>query len=63
MSQPSGTDPFARLVLTMKQASLASVKTIRDDAQVNRDNLSAVVEPLVQWINHFRSFGAVCARW
>ena len=48
---PSDTDPFAQLVLTMKQASMASVKTIRDDAQVNRDNLSAVVEPLVQWIN------------
>lgn len=48
---PTGTDPFAQLVLTMKQASMASVKTIRDDAQVNRDNLSAVVEPLVQWIN------------
>ncbi|MHC8287089.1 dermonecrotic toxin domain-containing protein [Pseudomonas sp. XS1P51] len=50
---PSGTDPFARLVLTMKEASLASVKTIRDDAQVNRDNLSAVVEPVVLWINRF----------
>jgi hypothetical protein len=48
---PADTDPFAQLVLTMKQASMASVKTIRDDAQVNRDNLSAVVEPLVQWIN------------
>ena len=48
---PTDTDPFAQLVLTMKQASMASVKTIRDDAQVNRDNLSAVVEPLVQWIN------------
>ncbi|MGH8346656.1 MAG: dermonecrotic toxin domain-containing protein, partial [Pseudomonas sp.] len=48
---PSGTDPFAQLVRTMKQASMAGVKTIRDDAQVNRDNLSAVVEPLVQWIN------------
>jgi hypothetical protein len=47
----SDTDPFAQLVLTMKQASMASVKTIRDDAQVNRDNLSAVVEPLVRWIN------------
>ncbi|VVN98697.1 dermonecrotic toxin domain-containing protein [Pseudomonas fluorescens] len=47
------TDPFAQLVLTMKQAALASVKTIRDDAQVNRDNLSAVVEPTVQWINRF----------
>ncbi len=42
---PSGTDPFAQLVLAMKQALMASVKTIRDDAQVNRDNLSAVVEP------------------
>jgi hypothetical protein len=48
-----GTDPFAQLVLTMKQAALASVKTIRDDAQVNRDNLSAVVEPIVQWVNRF----------
>jgi len=48
---PTGTDPFAQLVLTMKLASMASVKTIRNDAQVNRDNLSAVVEPLVQWIN------------
>lgn len=48
---PTDTDPFAQLVLTMKQASMASVKTIRDNAQVNRDNLSAVVEPLVQWIN------------
>ena len=50
---PAGTDPFAQLVLTMKQAALASVKTIRDDAQVNRDNLSAVVEPVVQWVNRF----------
>ncbi|WP_439900133.1 dermonecrotic toxin domain-containing protein [Pseudomonas svalbardensis] len=50
---PSGTDPFAKLVLTMKEASRASVQTIRDDAQVNRDNLSAVVEPVVQWINRF----------
>lgn len=50
---PSGTDPFAQLVLTMKEASLAGVNTIRDDAQVNRDNLSAVTEPVVQWINRF----------
>lgn len=50
---PSGTDPFAQLVLTMKQAAQASVETIRDDAQVNRDNLSAVVEPIVQWVNQF----------
>ena len=50
---PPGNDPFAQLVLTMKEASRASVKTIRDDAQVNRDNLSAVVEPVVQWINRF----------
>ncbi|MEB2514535.1 NEL-type E3 ubiquitin ligase domain-containing protein [Pseudomonas sp. YuFO20] len=50
---PAGADPFAQLVLAMKEASLASVKTIRDDAQVNRDNLSAVVEPVVQWINRF----------
>ncbi|WP_256590230.1 leucine-rich repeat domain-containing protein [Pseudomonas sp. Irchel 3A7] len=51
--QPSPTDPFAQLVLTMKQAAQASVETIRDDAQVNRDNLSAVVEPIVQWVNQF----------
>ncbi|RON24484.1 hypothetical protein BK660_02090 [Pseudomonas brassicacearum] len=51
--QPPATDPFAQLVLTMKQAAWESVKTIRDDAQVNRDNLSAVVEPVVQWINRF----------
>lgn len=49
----AATDPFAQLVLTMRQAAMASVKTIRDDAQVNRDNLSAVVEPLVRWINQF----------
>ena len=50
---PSGTDPFAQLVLTMKEASLAGVNTIRDDAQVNRGNLSAFVEPVVEWINRF----------
>ncbi|WP_460124732.1 leucine-rich repeat domain-containing protein [Pseudomonas sp. S2_C03] len=50
---PKGTDPFAQLVLSMKQAAQASVKTIRSDAQVNRDNLSAVVEPIVQWANRF----------
>lgn len=46
-------DPFAQLVLTMKRAARASVETIRDDAQVNRDNLSAVIEPIVQWVNQF----------
>jgi hypothetical protein len=51
--QPPATDPFAQLVSTMKQAAWESVQTIRDDAQVNRDNLSAVVEPVVQWINRF----------
>ncbi|VVO04258.1 leucine-rich repeat domain-containing protein [Pseudomonas fluorescens] len=50
---PAGTDPFAQLVLTMKQAAQASIETIRDDAQVNRDNLSAVVEPIVQWVNQY----------
>ncbi|MHC8400691.1 leucine-rich repeat domain-containing protein [Pseudomonas sp. MDT1-17] len=49
----AAVDPFAQLVLTMKWAAMASVKAIRDDAQVNRDNLSAVVEPLVRWINQF----------
>ncbi|MGJ7518519.1 dermonecrotic toxin domain-containing protein [Pseudomonas baetica] len=47
------TDPFAQLVLGMKRAAQASVETIRDDAQVNRDNLSAVIEPIVQWVNQF----------
>ncbi|WP_339523396.1 leucine-rich repeat domain-containing protein [Pseudomonas sp. EL_65y_Pfl2_R96] len=52
--QPSSLiDPFAQLVLTMKRAAQASVDSIRDDAQVNRDNLSAVVEPIVQWVNRF----------
>lgn len=46
-------DPFAQWVLVMKRAAQASIETIRDDAQVNRDNLSAVVEPVVQWINRF----------
>jgi hypothetical protein len=50
---PCGTDLFAQLVLSMKQAAQASIETIRDDAQVNRDNLSAVVEPVVQWVNKF----------
>ena len=46
-------DPFAQWVRVMKAAAIASVETIRDDAQVNRDNLGAVVEPLVQWVNRF----------
>ncbi|WP_053160901.1 dermonecrotic toxin domain-containing protein [Pseudomonas sp. P1.8] len=50
---PAKTDPFAQLVLSMKQAAQASVDTIRDDAQVNRDNLSAVVEPIVHWVSQF----------
>lgn len=49
----AATDPFAQLVLSMKQAAIASIQTIRDDAQVNRDELSAWVEPLVQWINRY----------
>lgn len=49
----SATDAFGQCVLTMKQAARASIQSIRDDAQVNRDNLSAVVEPLAQWINRF----------
>ncbi|MGL6243135.1 dermonecrotic toxin domain-containing protein [Pseudomonas sp.] len=48
-----GTDPFARLVLTMKAAALSDIQTIRDFAQVNRDQLSAFVEPVVQWVNRF----------
>lgn len=49
----SNTDPFAQLVVTMKQAAVASNQIIRDDADVNRANLSAVVEPIVQWVNRF----------
>ncbi|HEF4759541.1 TPA: hypothetical protein SAN82_001962 [Pseudomonas putida] len=49
----ANTDPFAQLVLTMKQACNASIETIRDNAQVNRDNLHAVIEPLVRWVNQF----------
>lgn len=50
---PRATDPCAQLVLSMKRAARASVESIRDDAQVNRDNLNAVVEPMVQWINRY----------
>lgn len=50
---PASTDPFAQLVLSMKVAAVASIQSIRDDAQVNRDNLSALVEPVVQWINRY----------
>nr|WP_314643799.1 DUF6543 domain-containing protein [uncultured Pseudomonas sp.] len=49
----AATDPFARLLMTMKQAARAELQAIRDDAQVNRDQLSAVVEPVVQWVNRF----------
>ncbi|WP_415760376.1 dermonecrotic toxin domain-containing protein [Pseudomonas sp. LT1P18] len=47
------TDPFAQLVLSMKHAAQNSADSIRDDAQVNRSNLNAFVEPLVGWINRF----------
>ena len=50
---PLTEDPFAQWVLVMKRAAQASIETIRTDAQVNRDNLSAVVEPVVQWVNRF----------
>ncbi|MGE8148079.1 dermonecrotic toxin domain-containing protein [Pseudomonas frederiksbergensis] len=50
---PRTADPFAQWVRVMKRAAQASIDTIRDDAQVNRDNLSAVVEPVVQWVNRF----------
>lgn len=49
----STTDVFAQLVLCMKQAAIASKELIRDDAQVNRDNLSAVVEAVVQWVSQY----------
>lgn len=50
---PAGTDPFAQWVVAMKQAALDSIDSIYDDAQVNREQLSAVVEPVVQWINRY----------
>ncbi len=50
---PAGTDPFAQMVKAMKQAALDSIATIRDDAEVNRQQLNAVVEPLVQWLNRY----------
>ncbi|MBK5529785.1 hypothetical protein JFT91_20240 [Pseudomonas sp. TH08] len=49
----AGVDPFAQLVAAMKQVAGDSVSSIRDDGQVNRDSLSAVVEPVVQWLNRF----------
>ncbi|VVM74148.1 hypothetical protein PS662_01963 [Pseudomonas fluorescens] len=49
----SSTDSFAQLVLSMKQSAIASNQIIRDDADVNRANLSAIVEPIVQWVNQF----------
>jgi hypothetical protein len=49
----ANTDPCTTLVLAMKQAALDSIATIHDDAQVNREQLSAVVEPLVQWLNRY----------
>ncbi|UVK96787.1 dermonecrotic toxin domain-containing protein [Pseudomonas sp. B21-048] len=49
----ASTELFAQLVLAMKQGAMASVKTIRSDAQVNRDHLSTVVESVAHWINQF----------
>lgn len=52
--EPQTTDPFADLVAVMKQMSFEDVQdSIRDDAQVNRDNLSAIVEPTVRWLNQW----------
>ncbi|NWA70198.1 dermonecrotic toxin domain-containing protein [Pseudomonas reactans] len=52
--EPQTTDPFADLVAVMKQMSFENVQdSIRDDAQVNRDNLSAIVEPTVRWLNQW----------
>ncbi|MBD8097393.1 leucine-rich repeat domain-containing protein [Pseudomonas fluorescens] len=48
------TDPFVALVKATKQANLhAAEEAIRDDADVNRANLSAVIEPVVGWINRW----------
>lgn len=49
----AGIDPFAQMVVAMKQAALDSIDAIHDDAQINREQLSAVVEPLVQWLNRY----------
>jgi len=51
---PNTTDPFVELVKVIKQASLDTAEeAIRDDADVNRANLSAVVEPVSGWISRW----------
>jgi hypothetical protein len=52
-SAAASTDPVAQMVLSMKRTAQTSAESIRDDAQVNRDNLGDFVEPLVQWINRY----------
>jgi len=59
----SATDPFAQWVLVMKQAAHASIDTIRDDAQVNRADLSAVVEHCRAVDQQVRSVGVVRSWW
>ncbi|VVP49028.1 hypothetical protein PS903_05178 [Pseudomonas fluorescens] len=51
---PNTTDPFVELVKVIKQACLDTAEeAIRDDADVNRANLSAVVEPVSGWISRW----------
>ena len=51
---PNSVDPFAELVKVFKQTSLTTAQeAIRDDADVNRDNLAAVVNPVVGWLNRW----------
>lgn len=50
----NSVDPFAELVKVFKQTSLATAEeAIRDDADVNRDNLAAVINPVIGWINRW----------
>lgn len=53
-TQPNTVDPFAELVRVFKQTYLQTAEdAIRDDSDVNRANLSAVVEPVVGWLNRW----------
>lgn len=51
---PNTTDPFVELVKVIKQTNLDTAEeAIRDDVDVNRASLSAVVEPVVGWITRW----------
>ncbi|OKO47442.1 leucine-rich repeat domain-containing protein [Pseudomonas sp. BTN1] len=51
---PNALDPFVELVKVLKEDNLNTAQeAIRDDADVNRANLSAAVETAVSWINRW----------